>query len=72
MNKKSLLRRAIDQRYLLVLLLPGLLYFVIFKYVPMYGIIIAFKDYDFMRGIQNSAWVGFKYFKELTIFSFSL
>ncbi len=64
MNKKSLLRRAIDQRYLLVLLLPGLLYFVIFKYVPMYGIIIAFKDYDFMRGIQNSAWVGFKYFKE--------
>lgn len=65
MNKSnSLLRRAVRQRYLLLLLLPGLIYFVIFRYVPMYGIIIAFKDYDFMRGISGSAWVGLKYFKE--------
>lgn len=65
MNKSnSLLRRAVRQRYLLILLFPGLIYFVIFKYVPMYGIIIAFKDYDFMRGIGGSAWVGLKYFKE--------
>ncbi len=63
-NSNSLLRRAVRQRYLLILLLPGLIYFVVFKYVPMYGIIIAFKDYDFMRGISGSAWVGLKYFKE--------
>lgn len=64
MNKKSLWKRASEQRYLLLLLLPGLVYYVIFKYIPMYGIIIAFKDYDFMRGIAGSPWVGLKYFKE--------
>ena len=64
MNKKSLWKRAVDQKYLLLLLLPGLIYYVIFRYVPMYGIIISFKNYDFMRGIAGSPWVGLKYFKE--------
>lgn len=64
MNKKSLWKRAVDQKYLLLLLLPGFIYYVIFKYIPMYGIIISFKNYDFMRGIGGSPWVGLKYFKE--------
>ena len=64
MNKKSLRKRAADQKYLLLLLLPGFIYYVIFRYIPMYGIIISFKDYDFMRGITGSQWVGLKYFRE--------
>ena len=64
MNKKSLWKRAVEQRYLLLLLLPGLIYYIIFRYIPMYGLIISFKNYDFMSGIAGSKWVGLKYFKE--------
>ncbi|GGD50889.1 ABC transporter permease [Paenibacillus nasutitermitis] len=48
------------------LILPGLLYFIIFHYVPLYGIIIAFKDvapFDGLRGIFSSEWVGLKHFR---------
>lgn len=39
-------------------------YFAIFHYIPMFGIIIAFKDYNVFDGISGSAWVGFRYFSE--------
>jgi putative aldouronate transport system permease protein len=48
------------QLYLLIL--PVFLYFLIFKYVPMYGVQIAFKDFDASAGIWGSPWVGFKHF----------
>lgn len=57
-------------KYLLLLLLPGLLYYIIFKYAPMYGIMIAFKNYKFSLGIWKSPWVGFEVFRE--IFSSSI
>ncbi|MFD0679581.1 ABC transporter permease [Paenibacillus sp. GCM10027630] len=41
---------------------PGLLYFALFKYLPMWGVLIAFKDYLPFRGFWNSPWVGFKHF----------
>ena len=47
---------------LFVLLLPGLIYMMVFKYSPMYGAIIAFKDYKIKDGIWGSAWVGLKWF----------
>lgn len=47
---------------LFVLLLPGLIYMMVFKYSPMYGAIIAFKDYKIKDGIWWSAWVGLKWF----------
>lgn len=47
---------------LYILLLPGLLLMFIFKYIPMYGILIAFKDYNPMLGIMGSPWVGMKHF----------
>lgn len=50
-----------------IMLLPVLLYFIIFKYLPMYGIVIAFKDYYPLKGFSGSEWVGFKHFK--TMFS---
>ena len=57
--KKSLRRHW--QLYLIML--PALLYFFIFKYVPMASAVIAFKDYNVMQGVWGSPWVGFKYFE---------
>jgi putative aldouronate transport system permease protein len=45
-------------RYLYLLLLIGFLYIVVFKYLPMYGIIISFKKFSYRAGILNSPWVG--------------
>ncbi|WP_246281333.1 ABC transporter permease [Saccharibacillus qingshengii] len=50
---------------LYLMILPGFLYFVIFKYFPMGGLIIAFQDYQPYRGILDSPWVGFKHFIRL-------
>lgn len=47
---------------LYVLLLPALLCFLLFRYVPLYGLVIAFKNYYPMKGIFNSSWVGFDHF----------
>ena len=49
------------QLYLLVL--PAVIYFVVFNYLPLYGIQIAFRDYKAVDGIAGSAWVGLKHFK---------
>lgn len=48
---------------LYVLILPAVLYFLVFNYLPLYGIQIAFKDYKAVDGITGSAWVGLKHFK---------
>ncbi|UUV20117.1 ABC transporter permease subunit (plasmid) [Fusobacteria bacterium ZRK30] len=45
----------------LMLIFP-LVYFIVFKYIPMYGVQIAFKDYSSAKGILGSPWVGLKYF----------
>lgn len=59
------LRKTIERdKYLYLLILPVLAYYVIFHYVPMYGIIIAFKKFQPLKGILGSAWVGFRYFEE--------
>lgn len=50
-----------------LMMLPGILYYIIFKYGSMAGVIIAFKDYSPAQGIIKSAWVGFEHFK--TFFS---
>lgn len=57
--KKSLRRHW--QLYLVML--PGLLYFLIFKYIPMANAVIAFKDYSVVKGIWGSPWAGFKHFE---------
>lgn len=46
-----------------ILLLPGIIYFIIFHYIPLYGIQIAFKDYKVSKGIADSAWIGFENFR---------
>ena len=47
---------------LYLIMLPALLYFIIFKYIPMANAVLAFKDYNMVLGIWGSPWVGFKYF----------
>jgi len=52
-----------------LLLLPGVVYYLIFHYIPLYGIIVAFKDvtpFDGIEGIFNSEWVGLRHFKDFT------
>jgi putative aldouronate transport system permease protein len=48
------------QLYLLII--PPLLYFIIFKYLPMVNVALAFKNYNVIKGIWGSPWVGMKYF----------
>ena len=47
---------------LYLIMVPGLLYFLIFKYVPMASAVIAFKDYNVIQGVWGSPWAGTKYF----------
>lgn len=53
---------------LLLIALPGILHFIIFRYIPLGGNIIAFQDYNMFKGIANSPFVGFKHF--VTLFTY--
>jgi putative aldouronate transport system permease protein len=52
-------------RWLYLMLVPGLVYFALFKYLPMYGLTIAFQDFVPFLGYSGSPWVGFKHFEDL-------
>ena len=54
-----------NQKWLYLMLLPVILYFVVFKYIPMYGLVIAFKDYNVFKGTAGSPWVGFDIFRKI-------
>lgn len=64
--KKSIGQRVVTElsqnKYLYIMALPVIIYYAIFCYGPMYGLIIAFKDYTPATGILGSDWVGFKHF----------
>lgn len=53
-----------DYQLYLLIFIP-MVYFIIFKYFPMYGVTIAFKDYNMFAGIFESPWVGFEHFKNI-------
>lgn len=58
-----LLRRSARKYWdLYLLLIPVLVYFILFKYLPMYGLQISFRDYQPRRGFFGSEWVGLKHF----------
>lgn len=59
-----LLRTLYGQRYLQVMVLLGVLWMLVFHYWPMYGIIIAFKDYIITEPISEASWAGLDYFRE--------
>ncbi|MNO28475.1 putative multiple-sugar transport system permease YteP [compost metagenome] len=65
-TKTGLLRKRLwRNKWLYLMLLPGVLYFIIFKYFPMYGLIISFQDYKPYDGIRGSEWVGLEHFRRL-------
>ncbi|GIO41052.1 MULTISPECIES: ABC transporter permease [Paenibacillus] len=64
-RSSELKKRLWRNKWLYVMLLPGVLYFIIFKYLPMYGLIISFQNYKPYQGIFGSEWVGFEHFKRL-------
>lgn len=64
-KKESFVKYFVKNKWLYIFLVPGLLYFLVFKYVPMFGIVIAFKNLSIVKGIWGSEWVGFANFETL-------
>ncbi|WP_082927754.1 ABC transporter permease [Paenibacillus oryzisoli] len=63
--RKSL-RRIYRSKWMIIMMIPGLLYYLLFHYVPMAGILIAFQDYNLLKGVWGSPWVGLDNF--MTVF----
>ena len=61
-SKKPLWKRILHCWPLYVMLLPAVVYYIVICYVPIFGNVLAFKDYSFRKGIWGSPWVGWKYF----------
>lgn len=65
---KTPFRKVIKKHWMLLLmLLPATIYVIIFSYIPMTGIVLAFKKYQYKGGIYGSPWVGLQNFKALLI-----
>jgi len=60
--RKNLWKRVCRKWQLYLLILPAVIAVIIFHYVPIYGVIIAFKDFRATKGIMGSSWVGMKHF----------
>ncbi|MCZ8517079.1 ABC transporter permease subunit [Paenibacillus filicis] len=63
-EKTSLWSTMLKYRHMYLLVLPGLVFFIIFKIIPMWGLLVAFQDYTPILGMLHSKWVGFKHFIE--------
>lgn len=64
-TKRALLKDVKRDKWLYIFLVPVVLYFVIFKYVPMLGAVMAFQDFKFSTGFFGSKWVGLEHFRRL-------
>lgn len=64
-GQAKVLKQIWRYKWLYLLLIPVMAYYIIFKYIPMYGITIAFKDYNVFKGVFESPWVGLKVFKKI-------
>lgn len=62
LGRESKLKMIKKDFWLYILLIPGVIHFIVFKYLPMWGILIAFQDFNAYLGFFNSPWVGFKNF----------
>lgn len=59
-----LLKDMVCNKYLYIMSIPLVAYYIIFHYIPMYGAVISFKEFSIGKGILGSPWVGFKYFND--------
>lgn len=64
MKNRRLLKDIKRDWQLILLVLPGVIFYIIYRYGPMYGLVIAFKDYKIFSGISASPWVGLEYFRQ--------
>jgi putative aldouronate transport system permease protein len=64
-TRRNFWRTLKKNRYLYLLALPGILYFLIFKYLPMWGLVLSFQNYSPFLGVFNSPWVGWDHFQRL-------
>ena len=64
-RRRNFTKRLWVQRYLMILTLPTVLWIILFNYIPMYGIIIAFQEYTPFQGFVHSPCIGLNNFKEL-------
>ena len=64
-SMKTRFNKISKNKYLYMLLIPGVIWVLLFKYWPIYGIVIAFKDFQIFKGINESPWVGFEQFQRL-------
>src|SRR5690625_776362 len=55
-------KRYFKQMNLQMMVIPGVLFILVFNYIPMYGVLMGFQDYDIFKGMLGSEWVGFKHF----------
>lgn len=62
---KTLAKQYWKYRGLMMIMIPSVIMLIIFKYVPMYGVTIAFKDFKLRKGILGSPWVGFDIFEKV-------
>lgn len=62
-SNKSFLRKLYDYKILLLMLVPGIAYVIIFSYIPMAGATVAFRNYTFAGGIFRSEWIGLNNFR---------
>lgn len=61
---KYTMKRFAKQKHLQMMVIPGIIWMIIFNYIPMGGIVIAFKKYKITRSIAEAPWVGLKYFRD--------
>lgn len=64
-QQKSLWKRIVSNRYVYIFIAISLAWYLLFCYGPMYGLLLAFKDFNARKGILGSAFVGFKHYREL-------
>lgn len=64
-KKESLLLNIRKNPLLYLMLIPGIVFFLVYRYIPIGGLVVAFQDYKVYKGIGGSEWVGFDHFKYL-------
>lgn len=65
LKRSNLLKEMKKYKFFYILVLPGLLYYLVFSYFPMYGITLAFKEFLYNKGIGGSPWIGLQNFNHL-------
>ncbi|GAE05786.1 predicted beta-xyloside ABC transporter, permease component [Paenibacillus sp. JCM 10914] len=63
LSRRGPLRRFLKQWDIQLMVLPAMMFILVFSYVPMYGVLMAFQDYSLFKGFMNSPWVGLKHFE---------